>query len=146
MIWNYLTKVLLMYYWKGQSIEDWYSFHMILERSRFLNRYFLVGDWQDEVKKVLELFLRDYLIELTILMRWYYWFGSDHQLENEIMMIEDNNLIFNLPDLNVNELLINVRVSIVVLNVILVKVDNCFESQWTIIGLSRLSQEHISHT
>ncbi len=45
------------------------------------------------------------------------------------MMIEDDNLIFNLPDLNVNELLINVRVSIVVLNVILVKVDNCFESQ-----------------
>jgi len=40
----------------------------------------------------------------------------------------------------------NESVSILELNIISFKLDNCFESQWTVIGLSRLSQEHISHT
>jgi len=66
--------------------------------------------------------------------------------KKEIIIIYDNNLNANLPDLNVNKLFINVRISIVEGNIISVKLDNCFESQWTVIGLSRLSQEHISHT
>jgi hypothetical protein len=76
----------------------------------------------------------------------YYWFLSDHQLKMKWWLFKIQNWNWNQPDLNVKELLINVRVSIVELNIILLKLDNSFESHWTIIGLSRLSQEHTSHT
>jgi len=49
--------------------------------------------------------------------------------KKEIIIIYDNNLNANLPDLNVNKLFINVRISIVEGNIISVKLDNCFESQ-----------------